>query len=657
VTVLHIDCETRSTVELKKTGAYVYAAHPDTDVWCVAYAFDDGPVHTWFRGGPTPERIAEHVIAGLPLYAHNAAFERAIWKHILRPRYDWPEPEIEQWRCTMVMSYAMALPGSLEQAAPAAGLDIAKDDAGRRLMLQMAKPRKRDPLIWWDDPEKVERLIAYCVQDVEVERALGDRLRPLKESELALWHLDQAVNDRGICVDVELAEAAKKVVAGAQQQLDADMHRATGGHVTTCSNRNQILSWLRAQGMELESLSKDNLAKLLEGDLPQHVREVLDIRRISAKASVAKIDTLLAGTDDDGRARGLLQFHAASTGRWAGRRFQPQNIKRPDLRNVDRAIDMVRSGDIDLVQAFYDEPLSVVGDCLRGMIKAAPGHRIIAADYSNIEGRVLAWLAGEDWKLDAFRAFDAGTGPDLYLVAAAGIYGVEVSTLNSKSPERQIGKVAELALGYQGGVGAFQTMATNYGVNLPNDQVEQIRDKWRAKNSRIKQCWYELEGAATAAVKKPGTLVECGKIKFKVAGSFLFMRLPSGRLLAYAEPTMRYKEMPWKDEDGKPIKKLSLSYMGVNSYTRKWERCFAYGGLLAENATQAVARDVMAAAMPKLEAAGYPIVLTVHDEIVCEVPTGHGQLSGVERIMCDLPAWAEGCPVVAEGFEGERYRK
>ena len=655
---LHIDFESRSTVDLRKTGAYVYAEDPTTDLWCACYAFGDGEIQTWRPGEPCPDDIFDHVLAGGELFAHNAAFERIIWKYILAPRYGWPEPSVSQWRCTMVLAYAMALPGALADAAPAAGIKHQKDATGHRLMMQMAKPRRvkgATDLVWWDQPDKVERLIAYCRQDVIVERELAKRLRPLKESELKLWHLDQKINDRGVYVDVPLANAAKTIVAKTADRLNEEMRAVTNFAVTACSNRNQLIAWVREQGVDTESIAKDVVEELLATELPEDVRIALNLRREAAKASVAKIDALLRGVSANGRAKGLLQFHAASTGRWAGRRFQPQNIKRPDLLDIGTAIKLVMSGDADLIAALYDEPLSVVGDCLRGMIAAPTGKKIVASDYSNIEGRVLAWLAGEIWKMDAFRAYDDGEGPDLYKVAYGRSYGLDPKDVTK--PQRQIGKVMELALGYQGGVGAFKTMGVDYNVDLPDDEVEVIRDQWRSAHPRIKQFWWDLETAAMDAVMSPGGVYAVRDIRFKVAGSFMWMRLPSGRFLAYAYPDIRPKEMPWEDDNGDPVIKDSLSYMGVNSYTRKWERSFAYGGQICENATQACARDTMADAMPRLEAAGYPVILTVHDEIVCEVPEGFGSDVEMSAIMTELPDWAKGLPVAAEGFEGERYRK
>jgi DNA polymerase len=659
MTSLHIDLESRSAVDLKKAGVYVYAADPTTDIWCACYAFGDGPVLTWRPGQPCPDEIVDHVAEGGVIVAHNAAFERTLWNRILGPRYGWPIPALTCWRDTMVMAYAMALPGSLDQAAPAAGLDIKKDAAGARVMMQMARPRKRAPLIWWDDEPRIDRLIEYCKVDVEVERALEKRLRPLNPSELALWQLDQRINDRGVYVEVGLCLAAKSIVQKVEAAFDAEMQELTVFEVTACSNRNQIIGYLRKRGVDTESIAKDQVEEMLgRSDLAPDVRRVLELRKGAARASVGKINSLLAGMDADKRTRGLLQFHAASTGRWAGRRFQPQNIKRPDLdlEGVGRAVKLLRTGDYETFSTIYDDPLSVIGDCVRGMICAPPGHRIIAADYSNIEGRVLAWLAGEHWKLQAFREYDAGTGDDLYKITAGGILGKAPDKV-TKGERQAYGKVPELALGYQGGVGAFQTMAVNYGVNLTDSEVEGIRDAWREKNSAIKQFWYDLEEAAIGAIEHPGEVRRVGRLVFKKVGSFLFMRLPGGRMLSYAYPRMAQKTMPWKTDDGKPVVKWVMGYMGVNSYSRKWELCYAYGGLLAENATSATARDILADAMPRLEAAGYPIVLTVHDEAVAEVPNGHGSLDEMISIMGENPVWADGLPIAVAGFEAERYGK
>jgi DNA polymerase len=668
--VLHIDFESRSAVDLKKTGVYVYAEHPSTDLWCVCYAFDDHDVQTWVPGDYIPIDVVDHILEGGILAAHNANFERVFWHHILTPRYGWPEPAVEQWRCTMVMAYALALPGALGDLAPAMRLDQHKDRAGGRLMLQMAKPRKRHDdgtFAWWDEPEKIERLIAYCIEDVKTEREVMRNLRPLSPSELALWHLDQRVNDRGVRVDEPLCVAARALVKRAAASLDAEMAAVTNYAVGACSNVNQIAAYLRERGVDVESIKKDILEDLLlKPDLAPDVRRVIELRREAGKASVSKIDALLKGRSADNRARGLLQFHAASTGRWGGRRFQPQNIVRPAKGfDIRFALDAIAGGYADI---WYDDLIFVVSQCLRGLLEAPEGRKLIAVDYKSIESRVLAWLAGEAWKVEAHRKADEGTGPEVYILLAAEILGKSCDAVTPD--ERQAyGKVPDLALGYQGGVGAFQTMAANYGVNLPDSRVEEIRDGFRAKHSRTKQFWADMEEAAIAAVRAPGSTHLVREILFRMAGSFLFMRLPSKRFLAYPFPAIRPKEMPWVDYNGDPVWKDSLTYFTTIDFAKKrkivddpgnsskWARIATYGGMLAENATQAVARDILADAMPRLEVAGYEVILTVHDEIVAEVNDAFGSVKEMVEIMTDLPAWAEGCPIAAEGWEGKRYRK
>lgn len=664
MTTLHVDFETRSAADLKKTGVYAYAADPTTDIWCMAYAFGDEPVRVWTPGEEPPAELVEHVMLGGVLVAHNAAFERVIWRYVLAPRYGFPEPDVSQWRCTMVMAYALGLPGSLENAAPAAGIDIGKDMAGRRLMLQMARPRKveGDKITWWDDSDKLQRLIAYCKNDVEVERALEKRLRPLSESELKLWHLDQVVNDRGVLVDEALATAAKKIVKQAQASLDARMRELTGYAVSKCSNRNELVAWVRSQGVKCESIGKEAIEEILEEtvDLPPKVRQVLEVRRESAKASVAKIDALLNGkSPEDGRAKGLIQFHAASTGRWGGRRFQPQNIKKPEHGSlIPLLIDLILAGESEMLDMLGIPWLTAVADTLRGMLVVEKGRRLMAADYNAIEARVLAWLAGQD---DLVRLFNSGG--KVYETMASRIYGVPVEQIVKTDPRRQLGKTAVLGCGYGMGAPKFQATCAKDGIEIDIDMAKTVVDVYRQSNDRIKQFWYDMENAAVAAVKNRGSVQRVGKIAFKVAGSFLFMRLPSGRFLSYPYPEVRAFDTPW----GEP--KEGLTYFSTIDVSKKakivedpnnsssWARIKTYGGMLAENATQAVARDVLADAMPRLEAAGYPIILTVHDEIVCEAPDGHGSVEEMEAIMCDLPAWASGLPVAAEGFEGARYRK
>lgn len=695
---LHLDCETRSPVDLRKTGAYVYFDHPDTDLWCLAYAFDDEPVQLWVPGEPCPDDVLQHVASGGRLVAHNASFERLAFIKILGPRYGWPVPKLTQWYCTMAMALAQALPAGLEDACTVTQTAIQKDAKGGRVMKQMAKPRRprkdepADALLWWDDKDRLSILYDYCMTDVEAERLLEKKLRPLSDFEQRIWWLDQEINDRGVAVDIELCEAALRIVDEQRERLDREMRQITNGEIAGTGAVNQIKSFLRdIEALDVgESLAKDTVVELLiRDDISPRARRVLELRQEGSKTSVAKIDALLNGTQADGRSRGLLQYHAASTGRWGGRRFQPQNIKRPQIDDVNSAIEIVRTGSLDLVEAMYGNALGVVGDCLRGMVIAPKGRKLLAADYSNIEGRVLAWLAGEQWKLEAFQLFDQGKGPDLYKLAYAKAFGLDPDDVDKG--QRQVGKVMELALGYQGGPGAFQAMATGYGVKV-GDQwdelkaaaservLDRVKDGWerRGKSSGMDgrtwcaaellktlwrdahPCsvafWHEMENAAIAAVKT-GEEYEVGRIRFRKKGSFLFMELPSGRELSYAFPKIDKLATPWRDENDEIVYKDTLYFKGVDSVTRQWKVQTTYGGSLVENACQAVARDVLADALIALDAYGYQTVLTVHDEIVAESSERSGTAEHFSELMTVLPDWADGLPLTAEGYEDRRYRK
>lgn len=685
---LHLDFETRSTVDLPATGVYVYAADPTTDAWCAAYAVDDAEPLMWLPGDKPPEPL----LAALDdrdatIWAHNASFEWSIANLLMIRRYGWPRIPVERMRCTMAMAYAMSLPGALDNAAAALGLAAQKDMAGHRLMMQMARPRKIEngTITWWDDAERRKRLYAYCVQDVKTEQELSKRVRPLSAKEQKVWELDQRINARGIAVDKNLCRKALKIVADTTDQLDKEMQKVTQLGVGACSNVQQLLNWVKKQGIDCDSVSKDSVVDLLaEVELPDNVRRALTLRQEAAKTSTAKIETLLEGMSADGRARGLLQYHAASTGRWGGRRFQPQNLPRPKLEKaeISRALKLIDTGDHALIDMVYGAPLSVVSDCIRSLISAADGRDLLAADFSNIEGRVIAWWAGEGWKLDAFRAFDAGKGPDLYKVAAGGIFGVGTDAVVDW--QRQIGKVAELALGYQGGVGAFAAMAATYGLKIEAqaniilgaaaiEHVEKARESfaratrrpdrdiympsevvklaWREQHPAIVQLWYKAEDAVVSAVENPGKIFAVNGVRWRVAGSFLWCQLASGRLLCYPYPRLELKETPWGE------KKPAVHYKGVDSRTRKWGDLHTYGGKIVENVVQATARDFMVDAMLRVEAAGYPIVMTVHDEILCEPRTDFGSLDQFCALMRELPSWGAGCPISVAGWRGGRYRK
>lgn len=699
--ILSIDVESRSATDLIKSGMHAYWEDEHADVLCASYAFEEGEVGSWVRGDPVPPTVKAHIEAGGELSAHNASFERLAFIHVMGPKYGWPVPTLEQWDDTAAMAAAMGLPRSLDMASRAMGLDVEKDASGKRLIRKFCIPRKArkgelvGPLYWnepKDDPQDFEAMCRYCDQDVVVERALRKALVPLSEAEKAVWRFDARMNDRGVHLDQPLVEAMLKVVEQAKGRLDKAMAEATGWEVTAASQVSALTAWLVSRGVPAETLAKDAVGELLAlTDIPDDARLALEIRKEAAKSSTAKLGKMLQQVQRDSRLRGQVLYHGAATGRWSGKGVQVQNLPRGSgvVNNPDTAAKHMLAGSADMVDMLYGQPMSAVSDMLRACLTASPKHRLIAADYSSIEGRGTAWLAGEDWKIEAFNANDRKEGPGIYELTASKIYGVNVKEVHKG--QRQVGKTAELGLGYQGGVMAFHSMARIYGVDMAQayEPLQRVADgetweraihryeeclergdtgtdvltqeawiasevtkvMWRAEHPATVALWHGLEDAARDAVLSPGSVQTYGRIAFIVRMNFLWMRLPSGRCIAYGSPRVKDEETPWGGT------RKAVSALGVNSTTNKWERHGLYGGILTNNAVQGLARDLMAHGMLTADAAGYPIVLTVHDEAVADVEDGFGSLSEFERLLCSKPGWAAGLPLVADGWEGFRYRK
>lgn len=717
---LHLDLETRSLRDLKNCGVYPYAECPSTRVLCASFAIDDGPVKTWKPGDPVPAEIIQAVAEDWPIFAHNNSFERALWRGVLTPRHGWPVPKLENMRCTAAMAAAMALPRDLARAAQVTGQPAQKDDEGKKVMLKMCKPRKlayssdelqklhgKNPAIlrqidnggdpvneryelvgggvvgvtWWHTPELEARLIAYCEIDVAVEQGLTKKLRPLSDAEQRVYELDQIINDRGISLDLDLVNTARALADLALDRLNKALSEATGGRVERATKAADLKAWLNENGADVEGVAKDDIRHLLAStDLDEVVYRVAAIRQEAAKASTKKLVKMLSSVCEDARIRGMLLYHGAGTGRWTGRLVQVQNLPRGTVKKIEKAIDLILDASIpleekhDLLELLFGAVMEVVSSLLRSCLVAAEGCDLIAADFSNIEGRVIAWLAGEDWKLDAFRAYDTFLtdadgkpvldakgkptrgGPDLYVLAYSKSFDCPIDRVDDN--KRQIGKVQELALGFQGGAGAFLNMGAIYGVVMPTDEANAIKDAWRGAHPNVVQLWRSLEDAAFHAVANPGTVASAarGRIKFTSRGGFLWMVLPSKRVLAYASPSIVEKVMPWSDKDGNPVVKRVVGFMGMDD-KNKWSQQYGYGGLWTENAVQATARDVMVEAMFRVEAADYRVLMTVHDEVVAEREKGQGSLAEFESLMTVVPDWAAGLPVAAAGWRGPRYKK
>lgn len=685
MTTLYADLETYCETPIT-AGTHKYSE--DAEILLFAYALDDGPVNVWdcASGALMPDNLVEALDDdSIELCFHNSHFDRTVLRH------NGHRLPLSRFRDTMVKAMAHSLPGALAELCDIlrVPMDKAKDKDGKRLIQLFCKPRPKTSKIRRatreTHPEDWAKFVDYARLDIEAMRAVDKKLPKWNygDDEIALWHLDQRINDRGFAVDMDLVHGAIRAVAREQHRLAERTQEVTEGAVQAATQRDALLDHLlETYGYTLPDMQGSTLERVLKDDsLPAPVRELIEIRLQASTTSTSKYKTLAKATSSDGKMRGTLQFNGASrTCRWAGRLFQPQNLPRPTLKQkqIDFGIEALKADCEDLL---FDNVMELTSSAVRGCIIAPAGRKLVVADLSNIEGRVLAWLAGEHWKLQAFRDFDAGNGPDLYKLAYAKSFGITPEAVTKDN--RQVGKVQELALGYEGGVGAFLTFAAAYAIDLeamgetaidgiPSAILEEARSalEWTRKNKRptfglsdrawlvcdsfkrgwrqghpaISSFWKDLESAAREALNNPGRVIQCRMLKLQKTGAWLRIRLPSGRYLCYPSPQL--------DDAGK------LSYMGINQYTRKWERLSTYGGKLAENVTQAVARDVLASSMPHVEEAGYEIVLTVHDEIITEAPdTPEYNCQHLAAIMATNPPWARGLPLAAAGFEGYRYRK
>ena len=657
--VLFRDIETRSTVSLRKVGAARYAADASTNVILVKFAVDFGPVKSW---SPSDDSIPEEIYEaaanpGWRVCAHNDEFESNVENQNLRPRFRWPTAPIDRHVCTMARCLALGLPAKLGSVADVLELEHRKDAAGERLMHQMSKPRRarqgEDPIgtYYFDDEERVHRLSEYCQQDVEVARELHYRLPSLSAAEQALWVLSCQINARGFCVDRKLAEASRRIARTAAPGIDVELAEITNGSVTAINQISRMQQWLQNQGCPAPKLDRKTLEKLLETELTLPVRRVLELRLGGAQAAIKKIDALLDRAGSDDRVRGAFEFHGAATGRWTGKGFQPQNLKRPVVEDVDTAVAAISSGDFEHVKNLYPRPLAVVGDCVRPMIIAAPQKTLVGADFNAVESRALAWVAGEEWKLDAYRRYDATQDPceEPYCATACKIFNKPAGSFDKASPERGVGKVCDLAFGFQGGLSAWR----NFSDQFTDSEVEAFKAGWRAAHSATERFWYEIDRAAVLAVRERGQIVRCGRIDLKCSGNFLLIKLPSGRKLSYPQPRL----ISVDGKNGRSQQRVVFADNAAGQFKDCRHGQGAFGGIWTENIVSGIARDLLAAAMFRIEAAGYPIVLHVHDELVAEVPIGSGSLEEFTRLMTRNPAWALELPIAASAWTGPRYCK
>ena len=645
---LFFDAETRSPVPLEDAGAWRYAADPRPEVLCIAYAIDDGVVEIWTPDLPVPDVFFAAANNENWLIVASM-FERAIATHILQPRFGWPLIPLAQQRCSMTRALANALPAKLENVARALQLEYQKDIEGYLLMRRMSQPRRprkgEDPtgIYWVDDPEKRARLQLYCKGDVEVERAVYRRLPPLLSSEQRLWELDAIINQRGFYTDIALTKAAREVARIEQTNINAEIRTLTNGEIISVHQVEKIKDFVHKHGHTLEGLTKRSVSAVLAHNPADNVRQLLELRRAGARASTRKFDALLKSVDADQRLRGTLRFHASSTGRWSGSHFQPQNLKKPEIRDLDAAVGAIMAGDMARIREL-GAPLAVAGDIARGIICAASGHVLIGGDFSAIESRVLAWLADETWKLETYRKYDATGNPEFEPYCVMASKALRRTVTPDDEAGRGFGKTYDLAFGFGGGVKAWRKFDPS--DTYSDGEIEGFKRAFRASHPATYRFWHRLERHAHRCVRTGKQTNLDNRFTFDMEGGTLFMTLPSGRRLAYPNACL----VPGKFEDTRALRYKDNAKGG-------WADVDTWYGTLVENVVQAAARDLLAAAMLRLEAAGYKIVLTVHDEIVCEVSGTFGNTEDFHHLMTELPEWADGLPVAAKVWTRQRYAK
>lgn len=703
-------------------GALAYAEHPSTEVLTMSYRLPgDAVIHRWQPGKPAPQALFDALASGALFEAHNAMFERAVWHYVCRRRYGWPEFPPDQWRCSMAKARVNNLPGALGNLTDVLPVKTAKNPDGKRLLNKFSvprKPTKKDPSTrtrMTDDPADAERLYAYCDTDVLAEDEASSLMMPMTVNELRFWQLDQRINWRGVGVDMPAVQDMIAVLEQALDQYGDECERLTGG--VRPSQVAKLQGWLAAKGMRVASLDADAIADTRKIDgLPADVDRVLEIRQMVGSASVKKLYAFARSANTDNRVRNIITHHGARTGRPTGDLVQPLNMPKagPDLvycddcskpskwppvqcpwclshmspvakryswpdtpkghneNPVDDVAAIMASQSLPVVEHFFGDALLSISGCMRGMIVAADGYDLIASDYSAIEAVVTAMLAGCQWRIDAFRE-----RKDIYLVSCAAMgmgltyedYVAYADENGSHHPHRQKkGKVAELALGFGGWVGAWRQFDPDGSTD---DEVKATILAWRDASPEIVEMWggqargkpwdanrrferFGFEGAMVNAIQHPGKEFTSNGIAFYMRCDALIIRLLSGRELTYHSPRL------WQSDRDAGL--LKITYMTWNSNPKYgsygWGPMETYGGRIAENIVQATAHDIQRFGIEALEAAGYPIVLHVYDEDVAEVPKGFGSIEQFEAIMSTMPPWAEGWPVRASGgWRGRRYRK
>jgi DNA polymerase len=653
IETLSIDIETFSSIDIKKAGLYRYVQSPDFQILLFAYSINSGPTEIidFAQGEELPNVILYALSnAWVTKYAYNAAFE---W-YCLSKFFKTP---LEQWRCTMFHGLYCGYTAGLGPTAIALGLpqDKRKMTVGSSLIKLFCTPTKptaknggRTRTLPHHEPDKWDLFKQYCVQDVEAEKEIAKKLInfPVPEQEQKLWELDQRINAHGVAVDHQLIDGALYINDVSTAELTEEAVKITG--LANPNSGPQLTKWLESKGVEVENLQKETVASMVkttEGD----VKRALEIRLELSKTSIKKYQAMREAVCEDGRVRGLLQFYGANrTGRWAGRLVQVQNLPKNHMETLGIARGLVREKKVDALKVIYGNVPDTLSQLIRTAFIPSPGHILRVADFSAIEARVIAWLAGEQWRLDVFNSHGK-----IYEASASQMFGVPLELIKKGNPEyelRALGKVAELALGYQGAVGALTQMDKKQEID-PEKYPDIVR-RWRSANKRIVDLWYSLENAALAVMRtgQPAGikgLILARESDIQNGLDFLTITLHSGRKLFYVKPFLAENDFG----------KEAVHYWGLNQETKKWEKQSTYGGKLVENVTQAIARDCLAETLVRLDAIGHRVVMHVHDEAVIDISVGTGSVEETEQLMGQPISWAPGLPLKAAGFEAYYYQK
>jgi DNA polymerase len=663
----YIDFETRSVLDVTKVGAVHYSEHISTEIQCLCYALDDGPVKLWHRKypdlfmeeTPLPEDLFDHILVDEGLVeAHNAGFERAIWENIASRYMGWPEIHPNQWRCSAAKAAVMALPRSLEDVTNALDLPVKKDMEGNRIMKKLAKARKvtiKNKSVFHESVEDLETLWAYCADDVKAERYLSKMLPDLIPSEQELWFIDQEMNFLGITVDRDFVDACLIHQERNVNILTEELIEITHGVVDAVTKRQKFVDWVKTQGFFLENTQAEYLKALLENSKPKNEKEAnvfraVQIMKECGKTSISKYISMKKRICDDGRLRDNLVFHGARPGRWAGKGTQLQNLPRGSIVNMDQTCIDLKNDTTEIIQLMYGPIPDILSQALRGALTATDGWELYVADFNAIEARTEFWLVDDEETLEDFR-----TGIDIYKAMASVIYGVPIYQVTKN--QRFIGKQAILGLGYQMWADKFCATCLDAGkqfgisVEIDPEFAKGVVLSYRKKYYKIVQFWGALENGFRFALKNKGTYYTVGKVQFSCGEKFLRIKLPSGRFISYYKPWL-VEERTFRGLEEK------IYYWGQDPTTHTWQATPTFGGKIAENVTQGIARDFMVHGMKAIhQTKRYPLLLTVHDEIIAEGRKHNTTLEEFCSLMSSIPYWSPGMPIKVEGWKGFRYKK